>query len=192
MGSKGSKPRKPSHSQHLPKVGTSIENERELHGEREAVLDQIGLAHRSKATRSIVLAIVVVLVVGSCSASRCSSSSAEWTICSRRWPTNTRSSRRWSTDVAPQTGRDRHAAKAGTSVRFSCISRRLTSSRSRPRGDLDRYTGGFIADDDDGRRTVTVDDAAGRAGRHRARRGREVIRRRWHAARRAARPVRGR
>ncbi len=64
MGSKGSKPRKPSHSQHLPKVGTSIENERELHGEREAVLDQIGLAHRSKATRSIVLAIVVVLVVG--------------------------------------------------------------------------------------------------------------------------------
>lgn len=64
MGSKGSKARKPSHSQHLPKVGTSIENERELHGEREAVLDQIGLGHRSPATRSIFVAIVVVLVVG--------------------------------------------------------------------------------------------------------------------------------
>ena len=44
MGSSGSKPRKPDHSQHLPKVGTATENERLLHEEREAVFGSDGRA----------------------------------------------------------------------------------------------------------------------------------------------------
>ena len=42
MGSKGSKPRKPKHSQHLPKAGTRPSNERLLHEERQAVFDTVG------------------------------------------------------------------------------------------------------------------------------------------------------
>jgi hypothetical protein len=42
VGSKGSKARKPSHSQHLPKVGTATENRRLQRAERHAVGEQLG------------------------------------------------------------------------------------------------------------------------------------------------------
>jgi hypothetical protein len=64
MGSKGSKPRKPKHSQHLPKVGTSTENERLLHEERSAVLDQMGVGGASPAVKVGMTVIAVILVVG--------------------------------------------------------------------------------------------------------------------------------
>ena len=64
MGSKGAKPRKPGHSQHLPKVGTATENERALHEEREAVLDNIGLAGVGYWTKVVVAAIAVLIGVG--------------------------------------------------------------------------------------------------------------------------------
>jgi hypothetical protein len=64
MGSKGSKPRKPSHSQHLPKVGSATENKRALHEEQEAVLDQFGLKHASTGSRVVVGTIVAILVLG--------------------------------------------------------------------------------------------------------------------------------
>ena len=64
MGSKGSKPRKPKHSQHLPKVGTTTENERLLHEEREAVLGQMGVRNASSGVKIAITAIVVVLLVG--------------------------------------------------------------------------------------------------------------------------------
>jgi hypothetical protein len=63
MGSKGSKPRKPKHSQHLPKVGTATENERLLHEEREAVLGQMGMRDAWSGVKIGVTAVVVVLVV---------------------------------------------------------------------------------------------------------------------------------
>ena len=63
MGSKGRKPRKPKHSQHLPKVGTSTENERLLHEERQAVLGQMGVGHASSGVKAGVTAVVVVLIV---------------------------------------------------------------------------------------------------------------------------------
>jgi hypothetical protein len=62
MGSKGSKPRKPRHSQHLPKVGTATENQRALHEERAAVFDNIGLGGVGSWTR-IVLAVLALLIV---------------------------------------------------------------------------------------------------------------------------------
>jgi len=64
MGSKGRKPRKPKHSQHLPKVGTSTENERLLHEERQAVLGQMGVGNASSGVKAGVTAIVVILIVG--------------------------------------------------------------------------------------------------------------------------------
>ena len=54
MGSKGSKPRKPSHSQHLPKVGTATENARLQREERAAIGDVMGIS-------GPVLRIVMVL-----------------------------------------------------------------------------------------------------------------------------------
>jgi len=63
MGSKGSKPRNPKHSQHLPKVGTATENERLLHEEREAVLGQMGMRDAWSGVKIAVTAVVVVLVV---------------------------------------------------------------------------------------------------------------------------------
>jgi len=70
MGSKGSKPHKSKHSQHsqhsqpqhLPKVGSATENQRLQHSEREAVLDNMGLARSSSSTRLIVGVIVVVII----------------------------------------------------------------------------------------------------------------------------------
>lgn len=64
VGSKGSEPRKPEHSRHLPKVGTSTENEWALHEERQAVLGQMGVRDASSATKIAVTAVVVVLMVG--------------------------------------------------------------------------------------------------------------------------------
>ena len=64
MGSKGSRPRKRDHSQHLPKVGTATENERLLHEEREAVLGQMGVRNAPSVVKILLTAVVVVLVVG--------------------------------------------------------------------------------------------------------------------------------
>jgi len=61
MGSKGSKPRKPSHSQHLPKVGTATENARLQHDERAAIGDVMGI---SGATLRIVMILGVIALVG--------------------------------------------------------------------------------------------------------------------------------
>ena len=63
MGSRGSKPRKPEHSQHLPKVGTPTENERLLHEEREAVLGQMGVRDSWLGAKIAVTSVVVVLIV---------------------------------------------------------------------------------------------------------------------------------
>jgi len=63
MGSKGSKPRKPKHSQHLPKVGTATENERLLHDEQHAVLDQMGMRNAPSGVKVAVTAVIVILVV---------------------------------------------------------------------------------------------------------------------------------
>jgi hypothetical protein len=64
MGSNKSKPRtrhgKQVHAQHLPKVGTPAEMEQ--HGERDAVLDNLGLGGASNTTR-MVLGIGAVLVI---------------------------------------------------------------------------------------------------------------------------------
>ncbi len=64
MGSKGSKPRKPQHSQHLPKVGTATESDRLLHEEREAVLGNFGLRNASSGVKVVITAVIVIMVVG--------------------------------------------------------------------------------------------------------------------------------
>jgi nucleoside permease NupC len=64
MGSKGKKKaRKPSHSQHLPKVGTATENNRLLHEEQHAVLDQMGVGGASSGLK-IAFVVIAVLLVG--------------------------------------------------------------------------------------------------------------------------------
>ena len=63
MGRQGQKPRKPEHSKHLPKVGTATENQREQRGEREAVLDNMGLGGVPswlKLTIGVVAALVAI------------------------------------------------------------------------------------------------------------------------------------
>jgi hypothetical protein len=62
MGSEGDKPRKRRRSQHLPKVGTATENERALHEEREAVLDNMGLGGAGYWTKVVIAAIAVLIV----------------------------------------------------------------------------------------------------------------------------------
>ena len=64
MGSKGKKPRKPQHSQHLPKVGSSTENKRLLHEEQQAVLGQMGVGGAPSGVKVFVTAAIAVLVVG--------------------------------------------------------------------------------------------------------------------------------
>jgi len=64
MGSRGQKPRKPEHSEHLPKVGTATENERALHEEREAVLDNIGLAGTPSWLKLTIGVVAVLVVIG--------------------------------------------------------------------------------------------------------------------------------
>jgi hypothetical protein len=64
MGSNRSKARtkhgKQVHAQHLPKVGTPAEHRQ--HEEREAVLDNMGLAGASHSTR-VVLGVIAAIVV---------------------------------------------------------------------------------------------------------------------------------
>ncbi|MDZ4827882.1 MAG: hypothetical protein SGJ13_15685 [Actinomycetota bacterium] len=64
MGSKGSKPRKPKHSQHLPKAGTAPSNQRLQHEEQQAVFDTVGLGGASPVVKYVVIAVVAVLFVG--------------------------------------------------------------------------------------------------------------------------------
>jgi hypothetical protein len=68
MGSNRIRPRKKkgaSHQpQHLPKVGSATENERLLHEEQHAVLDQMGVGHSGTAAKTVVTALIVILIVG--------------------------------------------------------------------------------------------------------------------------------
>ena len=69
MGSNKSKPRKKKggqqhHPQHLPKVGSSTENERLLHEEQHAVMEQMGMGHAGTGAKTLVTIVIVVLVVG--------------------------------------------------------------------------------------------------------------------------------
>lgn len=64
MGRQGAKPRKPRRSRHLPKVGTATENDRALHQEREAVLDNIGLAGVGFWTKVVIATVAVLVLAG--------------------------------------------------------------------------------------------------------------------------------
>jgi hypothetical protein len=64
MGSKGRKPRKPSHSQHLPKVGTSTEAEHELREERHAIADVVGIGGLAPWLKVLLMVIAVLILVG--------------------------------------------------------------------------------------------------------------------------------
>ena len=66
MGSKGSKPRKPQHSQHLPKVGSPEENAYEQKMARHAVAENMSLGGRSDTSKTNVVVGVVagILVIG--------------------------------------------------------------------------------------------------------------------------------
>ncbi len=62
MGSKGKKPRKPQHSQHLPKAGTRPDTERLMHEEHGAILDTFGMGNAGKGARTTVWVIGGVLL----------------------------------------------------------------------------------------------------------------------------------
>ena len=62
VGSKGKKPRKPSHSQHLPKVGTKTEEERMMHEEHQAILDTMGMGGLGKGGRSVVWIVGIIML----------------------------------------------------------------------------------------------------------------------------------
>lgn len=64
VGSKGSKPRKPTHSQHLPKPGTKQDTERLMHEEHGAILDTFGIGNAGKGARTTVWVIGAVLLIG--------------------------------------------------------------------------------------------------------------------------------
>jgi hypothetical protein len=65
MGSKGSKPRKPTHSQHLPKVGSHehYAQQQEMHDEQRAVLDALGISGAPLWVKVAVLVVGVLLLV---------------------------------------------------------------------------------------------------------------------------------
>ena len=63
MGSKGSKPRKKNHSQHLPKVGTQAETERLMHEEHQAIADVMGVGNAGPWLKYTVIGIGVFLIV---------------------------------------------------------------------------------------------------------------------------------
>lgn len=63
MGSKGKKPRKPQHSQHLPKVGSKTETQRLMHDEHSAMADTMGLGNAGKGTRTAIYVIGAILLV---------------------------------------------------------------------------------------------------------------------------------
>jgi hypothetical protein len=64
VGSKGKKPRKPSHSQHLPKAGTKTDQQRLMHEEHGAILDTMGMGGAGKGAKSAVWIIAAILIVG--------------------------------------------------------------------------------------------------------------------------------
>jgi hypothetical protein len=64
VGSKGQKPRKSSHSQHLPKAGTRPDNELLMHEEHEAILDTMGLGGAGKGTKTLVWVVGALLLIG--------------------------------------------------------------------------------------------------------------------------------
>jgi hypothetical protein len=64
VGSKGKKPRKPSHSQHLPKVGSAAEQSRLQHDERSAVADVMGFGSASSGTKTVVFVLGACVLVG--------------------------------------------------------------------------------------------------------------------------------
>jgi hypothetical protein len=63
VGSKGSKPRKPSHSQHLDKVGTHADARYEQHEEREAILDVMGLQGMAPWLKTTIVVVIALLFV---------------------------------------------------------------------------------------------------------------------------------
>jgi hypothetical protein len=63
VGSKGKKPRKPQHSQHLPKVGSKTETQRLMHEEHSAMADTMGLGNAGKGARTVVYVIGGILLV---------------------------------------------------------------------------------------------------------------------------------
>jgi hypothetical protein len=63
VGSRGSKPRKPSHSQHLPKAGSHEDTERLMHEEHDAILDTMGLGGMSEGTKRVVWTVAIVVMV---------------------------------------------------------------------------------------------------------------------------------
>ena len=64
VGSKGSKPRKPTHSQHLPKAGTKVDNQRLMHEEHQAIMDTMGMGGAGRGSRSVVWVVGVLLLIG--------------------------------------------------------------------------------------------------------------------------------
>jgi hypothetical protein len=69
MGSSTSKPRRKKkgaqhHPQHLPKVGSATENERLLHEEQHAVMEQMGFGGAGTGAKTFITIVIVVLVVG--------------------------------------------------------------------------------------------------------------------------------
>jgi hypothetical protein len=62
VGSKGRKPRKPGHSQHLPKVGTRTEEQRMMHEEHQAILDTMGVGGLGKGGRGVVWIVGAVML----------------------------------------------------------------------------------------------------------------------------------
>ncbi|MGZ4737195.1 MAG: hypothetical protein ACXV8R_16465 [Acidimicrobiia bacterium] len=63
MGSKGKKPRKPQHSQHLPKAGTKPDTQRLMHEEHCAILDTMGMGHAGKGSRAAVWIVGALLLI---------------------------------------------------------------------------------------------------------------------------------
>jgi hypothetical protein len=64
VGSKGSKPRKPTHSQHLPKAGTKTDEQRLMHEEHQAIMDTMGMGGAGKGSRTIIWVVGALLLVG--------------------------------------------------------------------------------------------------------------------------------
>ena len=63
VGSKGSKPRKPSHSQHLNKVGTHADARYEQHEEREAIEDVMGLQGLAPWLKMTIVVVAALLFI---------------------------------------------------------------------------------------------------------------------------------
>jgi hypothetical protein len=64
VGSKGSKPRKPTHSQHLPKAGTKTDNERLMHEEHQAIMDTMGMGGAGKGSKAVIWTVGAILLIG--------------------------------------------------------------------------------------------------------------------------------